>query len=166
MFMGLHFIFRGEARNYIRLKSVYFRLGGGVLFFPRMMSGKFLFFIIAPYSVLPVVRASSKSLVIALFLVAPVLYQFKRSWTIRAYKFYSYMWGLSLFGGRVPLKSLNSLGLSLIKRIIFSLLDYMMLYWSKKRRNYSGALLLSTNINTKLSVIYFVLLLTSLYLLI
>ena len=160
-----YFITRSEVRNYVRLKSPYFRLRSLLLFFPRIVSGKFLFFTLAQYSTLPLIRSSAKSLVIIFLLSAPLFYYFKRGWVIRLYKFYSHIWGLPLFVGRSSLKILNSLGLTLIKRIIFSLLDYIILVWFKKRGLSPSLIFLNTNTNVKLSVLYFVSLVGSLLIL-
>jgi len=73
-----YFITRSEVRNYVRLKSPYFRLRSLLLFFPRIVSGKFLFFTLAQYSTLPLIRSSAKSLVIIFLLSAPLFYYFKR----------------------------------------------------------------------------------------
>ena len=156
MLISTYFISRRESRSYIRLKSPYLRLRRLLLFFPRIVSGKFLFFILAQYSVLPLVRSSAKSLVIILLVSAPLFYHFKRGWVLRLYKFYSHMWGLPLFVGRSSLKGLNSLGLTLMKRIMFSLLDYVIFAWVKNRGHYSSIIFLNTNANVKLSVLYFV----------
>jgi len=78
MLISTYFISRRESRSYIRLKSPYLRLRRLLLFFPRIVSGKFLFFILAQYSVLPLVRSSAKSLVIILLVSAPLFYHFKR----------------------------------------------------------------------------------------
>ena len=157
-----YFITRGEVRSYVRLKSSYFRLRSLLLFFPSIMSGKFLFFTLAPYSTLPLVRGSSKSLVIFLLVRTPLFYHIKSNWSIRLYKFYSHIWGLPLFVGRGSLKIINSLGLTLKKRIIFSLLDYVIFVWFRKSGHYSAVKFLDVNINVKSTMLYFVSLMGSL----
>lgn len=162
IFLRGYFILRGESRGYVRLKSSYFRTGRALLFLPSIISGKFLFFTLVPYSILPEVRASSKSLVFFLVIRSPLLYYINRNWRVEVYKFYRHMWGLPLFAGRNSLKVFSSTGLILIKRLIFSVLDYMVFSWIKKSILYPRVGALRTNISLKSNVLYFVLLFRSL----
>jgi NADH:ubiquinone oxidoreductase subunit 5 (subunit L)/multisubunit Na+/H+ antiporter MnhA subunit len=70
---------RGENSGYTRLKSSYFTVGSIILFLPRVISGKFLFFILSQYSVLPEVRVASKSLVILLITRSLLYYHINRN---------------------------------------------------------------------------------------
>lgn len=137
LFSRSYFSLRMGAGGYSSLKSNSLVIRRLVLFTLRIVSGKKLFFVLSPFSIIPILTFSRKLFITLLLLTGGWWYFFSSRAYSRKLKFYRFMWGLPIFAGGLVLKRGKSIGIKLVKALGFSYLDHVIGPWTLQVNNYN-----------------------------
>jgi len=138
LFFRSYFTLRISAGGYSSLKSNSLVVRRLILFTLSIVSGKKLFFILSPFSIIPMLTFSRKLFITALLLTGGWWYFFSGRAFSRNLKFYRFMWGLPIFAGGLVLKGGKRIGIKLVKALGFSYLDHVIGPWALQMSNYTG----------------------------
>ena len=158
IFLTGHYYTRLQVGGYSSVKSQVLVVRMIILYVPSVAGGKYLLLYLNQYITLPLIRIIIKIGTLIIIIMAPFIYYLSRETNFSALKFYRFMWALPLFAGRVASKISGSLGLSVFKRIIFSLRDFYWFGWSKPISGTENLLILNSSKNLSTRLMYFILL--------
>ena len=137
LFSRSYFSLRMRVAGYSRLKSNSLVIRRLILFSLSIVSGKKLFFVLAPFSIIPILTFSRKLFITVLLLSGGWWYFFSSRASSRNLKFYRFMWGLPIFAGGLILKGRKRIGIKLVKALGFSYLDHVIGPWTLQISNYN-----------------------------
>lgn len=153
LFSRSYFTLRITSWGYSSLKSNSLVASRLLLFRLSIVSGKKLFFVLSPFSIIPMLTLTRKLFITLLLLRGGCWYFFSRRASTRRLKFYRLMWGLPIFAGGLLLKRGKRVGIKLVKDLGFSYLDYLIGPWTLQVNNYHNLIINQRSLSIQKTIV-------------